>query len=870
MQAFPNSFAPSGRASLDEARALLQSGGGMTGIREREEVSERAFVKDMPEGLARALLPEPWLPKERADIQPVALPERKLTPSERARELLSSSRQLLIAALDREIGRGIFFLLFPVFMGLGAVVYFTLSYEPEWLPILSVVVAVCLIRFLFRKHFLVSQAVTLVLAVFLGIVAGKFETERRTTQLLGSEVATHITGRVVGLEYRDNGSWRVTLDLLETQRPTLRYAPQRIRITARDIPAKTEIGSGLTGFARLRVPSGPVRPGNYDFAFHAYFGGIGANGFFLGTPKITVVPAPSEMLAKISGAIAQLRVHVSERIAEVLSGEDGSVAAALIAGERAGISEETNEDLRKAGLAHILSISGLHMVLAAGVVMMSLRSIFALAPAFSARYPVKKIAAFLSLLSCTFYLAMSGADVAAQRSYVMIVVMLCALLADRAAISMRNLAIASMAMIAISPHEILGPSFQMSFSATAGLIAAFAWWSDRKSRTQTAIENRRAAPRGIVSKMLIPAVATGATSLVAGVASGIFAAYHFNNTAPFGLVGNVLALPVISILVMPFAVLSLLLMPVHLDWLPLQIMGFGILLVRHIASFVASFSPDGNPGVMPAITLILWTIALVIAVVFTTRMRWLALPFAIIGLTVFIRTPLPDILVSEDAKFVAVRLPDGNFAVNRSRPPKFTAQNWHTAYLINEFIPPQVLKKQSFLSTEEAFVCEDGVCTIPLRDGRMLSYTADEAMKDEACNIGDIVILAIAGKELSCKRSSVLMIGRQELALKGTLELRLGHKLPRVSASTINSDENGIAQENKIYRFAPTKTTNLADYADKLTFSVDAPTRPWHLHRLYSRAARGLPDREYQKRAGAEKSRAYEASQAATELAEPL
>jgi len=842
----------------------------MTGIRERQEVSERAFVKDMPEGLTRALLPEPWLPNERAGIYPVALPQRTLTPFERVRELLSISPQLFIAALSREIGRGIFFLLFPVFMGLGAVVYFTVSYEPEWLPILSVVVAVCLIRFFFRRYFLASQMLTLVLAVLLGVVAGKFETERRSTQLLGSEVATRITGRVVGLEYRDNGSWRVTLDLVETQRPKLRYSPQRIRITARDIPAKTEIGSGLTGFARLRVPSGPVRPGNYDFAFHAYFGGIGANGFFLGTPKIADVPAPSEIFAKISGAIAQLRVYVSERIAEVLSGEDGSVAAALIAGERAGISEETNEDLRKAGLAHILSISGLHMVLAAGVVMMSLRSLFALAPSFSARYPVKKFAAFLSLLSCTFYLAMSGADVAAQRSYVMIVVMLCALLADRAAISMRNLAIASVAMIAISPHEILGPSFQMSFSATAGLIAAFAWWSDRKSSKQTAIEDRRAKPRGIVSKMLIPAVATGATSIVAGVASGIFAAYHFNNTAPFGLVGNVLALPVISILVMPFAVLSLLLMPLHLDWLPLQIMGFGVLLVRHIASFVASFSPDSNPGVMPANTLVLWTLALVIAVVFTTRMRWLALPFVVIGLVIFIRTPLPDVLVSEDAKFVAVRLPDGNFAVNRNRPPKFTAQNWQTAYLIKEFIPPQVVKIQSPISAEEAFVCEDGVCTIPLRDGRMLSYTADEEMKGAACNIGDIVILAIAGKELSCKSSSVLMIDRQELALKGTLELRLGHKRPRVNAPEINSDENGIAQKNKSYRFAPTKTTNLAGYTDQLTFSVDAPTRPWHLHRLYSRAARGLPDREYQKRAGIEKSKAYDATRNLTKFSEPL
>jgi len=824
----------------------------MTSISETQEINERVFVKDMPDGLARSLLPEPWLPYKPTEQTPPVQPSRQQTPSERLTALASIVRQNFSAAMTREIGRGMFFLLFPVFMGVGAVIYFSVSFEPAWLPLVSVLTASVLIRLLSRKHFLVSQLLTLVMALQLGIIAGKIETERRGTQMLGSEVATRVTGRVVALEYRDNGSWRVTLDLIETQRPKLRYSPQRIRITARDIPASTTIGSGLNGFARLRVASGPVRPGNYDFGFHAYFGGIGANGFFLGTPKIVDVPGPSNMAAKISGSIAQLRVHVSERIAEVLSGEDGSVAAALIAGERAGISEETNEHLRKAGLAHILSISGLHMVLAAGVVMMSLRSLFALFPAFSARYSVKKYAAFLSLLSCTFYLAMSGADVAAQRSYVMIAVMLCALLADRAAISMRNLAISAIAMIAISPHEILGPSFQMSFSATAGLIAAFAWWSERKARKQSGMENRKASPRGILSRILAPTIATAATSIVAGVASGIFAAYHFNNTAPLGLVGNVLALPVISILVMPFAVLSLLLMPLQLDWLPLQVMGFGVLLVRHIAEFVASLSPDGNPGVMPVITLILWTVALLIAVVFTTRLRLLALPFVVLGLIAFIRTPMPDVLVSEDAKFVAVRLSDGNFAVNRSRPPQFTAQNWQTAYLVETFVSPHIMKKQPVPVDENAFLCEDGLCTIPLRDGRMLAYTTQEDMREVACNVGDIVILAIAGKKLSCERSNALVIGRQELALKGTLEIRFGQKLNADKVAQAKFLGQEPVSDGEAYRFAPAVPRNISDYADKLSFSVDAPTRPWHLYRLYSRAARGLPDREYRKKAATE------------------
>src|SRR5690606_27296392 len=99
----------------------------------------------------------------------------------------------------------------------------------------------------------------------------------------------------------------------------------------------------------------------------------------------------------------------------------------------------------------------------------------------------------------------------------------------------------------------------------------------------------------------------------------------------------------------PFAVLALLLMPLQLDWLPLQVMGFGVSLVRNIANLVASLSPDGNPGFMPVSSLLLWTIAVVITVICTTRLRWLALPFVIAGLIVFLKTSPPDILISEDA-----------------------------------------------------------------------------------------------------------------------------------------------------------------------------------------------------------------------------
>ncbi|MCY1310197.1 hypothetical protein D9M70_603660 [compost metagenome] len=134
-------------------------------------------------------------------------------------------------------------------------------------------------------------------------------------------------------------------------------------------------------------------------------------------------------------------------------------------------------------------------------------------------------------------------------------------------------------------------------------------------------------------------------------------------------------------------------------------------------------------------------------------------------------------------------------------------------------------------------------------------------MREIACNVGDIVVLAIAGKKLRCERSGSLVVDRQELALKGTLEIRLGQKLSADKLVQAKFPEQEPVSERETYRFTPAMPRNIGDYADKLDFSVDAPTRPWHLYRLYSRAARGLPDREYQKKAGAENATGSDLSQ---------
>jgi len=186
-------------------------------------------------------------------------------------------------------------------------------------------------------------------------------------------------------------------------------------------------------------------------------------------------------------------------------GAEGEIAAALIVGVRAGIPDEINEAMRRTGIYHIISISGLHMALVAGTIMVCCAAPSRCSRNFSARRPVKKYAPPPHFSSIAAYLIISGIVVAAERSFIMLAVMLIAVLFDRAALTMRNLAISAIAVILVSPHEGGRPSFQMSFAATAALVGAYASWADHHGgKDETATAKRSPAE---LSHAKIPAVA---------------------------------------------------------------------------------------------------------------------------------------------------------------------------------------------------------------------------------------------------------------------------------------------------------------------------------------------------------------------------
>lgn len=713
--------------------------------------------------------------------------------------------------------RGVAFLFAPACLCVGALTYFSLEAEPSFLALALVTVALGAAWLPARNRMADRYLLLALLLVALGMGAAKFETWRTGTKMIGGEISTLVTGRVVQIEHRASGRVRLTIDVVETARPALKYAPDRIRVTARSIPETVVTGGGVSGVVRLRQPSGPVRPGSYDFSFNSYFDGIGASGFFLTAPLPAELAGPAPLAARAATLLEQVRQTLAARIRGAVGGPEGEIAAALITGVTAGIPEEANEAMRVSGIYHVISISGLHLALVAGTVMVSMRAGFAVFPGFASRRPIKKYAASIALLVVFFYLFLSGAEVATQRSFIMLAVMLLALIFERAALTMRNLAIAAIVVVAVSPHEVAGPSFQMSFAATAALIAAYAAWSARRARAPAgAIRQRGFGAVSAVRFVLLYGGGIAMTSIVAGTATALFGAWHFNRVAPLGLVANLLAMPVVSLMVMPFAVLAMLLMPLGLDHLPLAVMGKGIELMMAIAKWVAAQSPFDVVGIVPVSAVFFFSATLVLLTMTTTWLRLAAAPLLLAGVLALTARHPPDVMVSEDGRLVAMLLEDGRLAVNRARPNGFTIDNWIRAMAAFELAKPEaeaeILDAAAVaagpVGAEDGFSCRDGLCLARHRSGALIAHAADQQAALPACGVASIIIVDDATAGNVCAGKSAV-ITKRDVGRRGSAEVRF------------NRTTAGIRAD--------------------VTYAITEPYRPWHSHRAFSREARGMP-----------------------------
>jgi competence protein ComEC len=402
---------------------------------------------------------------------------------------------------------------------------------------------------------------------------------------------------------------------------------------------------------------------------------------------------------------------------------------------------------------------------------------------------------------------------------------------------MRNFAIAAILVTATAPHEVTGPSFQMSFAATAALIAAYAAWSEAKERLRV----KRKPPASNGSRI---ARGTGyafahvggvaMTSLVAGSATALFAAWHFQRIAPLGVVGNLATMPVISFVVMPAMVLAMIMMPFGLDGPFLHLMGWGIGVFTRICMALSRHSPFDAIGTIPASTVILMTLGLVILTLATTRLRLAGLPLLLAGLLFLPLRTRPDVLISENGKLVGFRLSDGRLAVNRNRPSDFDIENWSHAMMTKEVVKPgrDQASAMPTIAPEVPFSCTHSLCIAWNKAGAVVAFAVDAAAAKNACAIANLVVIDDATARNPCEPGGPTVITARDLARFGA------------AAVTFKAAADGNIQTN-------------------VQYAIATPYRPWHAEHAYSRAARGLPPYRRKKRRGRKSDKGESVSSAA-------
>jgi len=577
----------------------------------------------------------------------------------------------LRADLDR--GRG--FLWLPVAFALGIALYFTLPREPHWPTLVGFALATTLAAARARRMVVAFPLLVFAASLLAGLAAAAGQTARVAAPVLSGERTLQVVGWIEAREPRPDGAVRYILRVHAIERLAPARTPKRVRFTARGRGPPPRVGDGVSVLARLAPPRGPVQPGGYDGARSLFFEGIGATGFSFGMPKpADLGDAPGRV--RVKAAIARVRDGIAKRLRQTLPGENGELAATLLVGDRGGIPKNTQEAIRASGLGHILAISGLHMALVAGTVFGAVRFGLAALPAVALRHPIKKWAAVAALLAGFVYLVLSGGAVATIRAFVMAAVAFLAVLVDRPALTLRSVALAALIVMALDPSAVLGPGFQMSFAAVIALVAAYEALAHRERRPQLPPnEAGRAHRLARFAAVWIGGLAL--TSFIAGLATGPIGAFHFHRVAPLGLLGNLLAMPFVSLIVMPMGVVSVALMPLGLDPATLPVMGLGLDAVVTVADRVARWSGNaGAVGRIPVAAILLMTAGLLWLALWQARWRLAGLAVIAAGLVLVPAVRVPDLLISDDGRAVAARGADGRLRIATAQGGTFAAAMW--------------------------------------------------------------------------------------------------------------------------------------------------------------------------------------------------
>ncbi len=551
------------------------------------------------------------------------------------------------------------FLATPVFLAVGIGVWFGLRAEP--VPQVYAVLAGVLLALAGLARLGPWRLRPLAIALAC-VVAGALACGARVWMVAAPMLAQPyygpVQGRIVDIDRSQSDAVRLTLDQVVLSEVPPDQTPLNLRISLHGPPQDVpyEMGRTVLVTARLAAPESAAEPGGFDFRRMAWFAQLGAVGY-TASPVVTwALPGPWD------ARINHLRNRLSAGIMARVSGDAGAFASGALTGDRSQISAEVVSDLRISSLAHLLAISGMNMAFLTGFVFAMVRYGLALVPPVALRINTKKAAAILAFGVALFYLVLSGANVATTRAFLMVSLLLGAVLLDRRVISLRSVALAALILLIVQPESLLAPGFQLSFAATIALMTGYAP-AERFLRAQG------------LPGWLMPLAMVVVTSGLAGLATAPFSAATFNRMTAYGLLANLLTVPVMSLLMGAGAVAALL-APLGLAAPALLVMGWAAQWILAVAHWIAGLNgaitpiPQPGPWVIPLITIgALW------ALLWQGRARVLGLAPLALGFGLWAMVQRPEVLISADGVLAGVLGPQGR-ALSAPRGAGFAAESW--------------------------------------------------------------------------------------------------------------------------------------------------------------------------------------------------
>jgi len=465
-----------------------------------------------------------------------------------------------------------------VAFGTGIAAYFAWPTEPNLTVSITLFIIMLALSIGLRVRLHLSEFLMIAVFVIAGFSRGATHTKLAAAPILPEYRKSYqITGWVEKITRRSSlPQFYIRVQNIDGLSAT--QTPHRVRIRSK--PHMVKPGDAISVKAVLNAPPGPVMSGGYDPARVAYFQQLGGYGFAVSVPEQIQLEG-LDVSQRFQRKIVRMRYGLSRHIQARAPPATAGLQAALLTGDRSAIPPLQEQVLRDAGLAHLLAISGMHMGLLAGGAYFLASLLFSMIGPLARRYDMRKWAAVIGALFASAYLLMSGASVSTQRAYIMAMVVFAALIFDRRALSMRSVSLAAAITLMLHPESLMSAGFQMSFSATAALVAVYAYWSARRQFRvlKTPLGSLWTWFKGL-----------SLTSFVAGAATAGFAALHFHRFAKYGLIANLAAMPVFTFVAMPAGFFAVLLMPFGLDIIPLKIMGLGLDFIIWVSEWVAGLT----------------------------------------------------------------------------------------------------------------------------------------------------------------------------------------------------------------------------------------------------------------------------------------